>query len=82
MAVWTPFKSERRLSARRVTMDQLKIAQIIAVLKQHEHDLSDGYAWYSGRRENKSKNVEDTLREVAIAILTAIENTPSFVANN
>jgi hypothetical protein len=54
-------------------MDESKIAQIIAVLKQHEHDLSDGYEWYSGRRENKPKNVAETLREVAIAILTAIE---------
>ena len=60
-------------------MDESKIAQIIAVLKQHEHDLSDGYQWYSGRRENKSKNVIETLREVAIAILTAIENPPAFV---
>jgi hypothetical protein len=57
-------------------MDESKIAQIIAVLKQHEHDLSDGYQWYSGRRENKPKNVAETLREVAIAILTAIENPP------
>jgi hypothetical protein len=70
------FKIEGSLSTRRDTMDELKIAQIIAVLKQHEHDLSDGYQWYSGRRENKPKNVAETLREVAIAILTAIENPP------
>jgi hypothetical protein len=70
------FKIDGSLSTRRDTMDELKIAQIIAVLKQHEHDLSDGYQWYSGRRENKPKNVAETLREVAIAILTAIENPP------
>ena len=76
------FKIDGSLSTRRDTMDELKIAQIIAVLKQHEHDLSDGYQWYSGRRENKPKNVADTLREVAIAILTAIENPLPFLAND
>ena len=76
------FKIDGSLSTRRDTMDELKIAQIIAVLKQHEQDLSDGYQWYSGRRENKPKNVADTLREVAIAILTAIENPLPFLAND
>lgn len=51
-------------------MDEHKINQIITILMDNEHKLSDGYEYYCTNKE-----VSEKLREIAINILNSIETT-------